>query len=363
MNLSRMPEDDGKKSVELHTISKAYGEKKAVDDVTLDVREGEFLTLLGPSGCGKTSLLMMIAGFVSPTSGDISAAGRDITDLPPERRNFGMVFQGYALFPHLNVRDNIAYPLRRRGLGRETISTRVQDVLTKVQLAGLETRFPRELSGGQQQRVALARAIVFRPDLVLLDEPLSALDASLRSDLQVELRALHRETGMTFVCVTHDQDEALSMSDRIAVMNGGRIAQVSSPHELFSRPKNKFVATFMGAKNILAGEVISEEAGNVRYRVGGEVFAQERPTRWSERKELIVALRPHNINVDGAGNQIAGRVKTVSYLGIDVILTTETTIGTLTSRHPADERSLSIREGDQIELFWSPSDGIVVDAE
>lgn len=363
MNLSRMPEAAGKKNVELHTISKAYGVKKAVDAVNLDVREGEFLTLLGPSGCGKTSLLMMIAGFVAPTGGNIQSAGREITTLPPERRNFGMVFQGYALFPHLNIRDNIAYALRRRGIGREAIATRVQDVLDKVQLAGLETRFPRELSGGQQQRVALARAIVFRPDLVLLDEPLSALDASLRSDLQVELRALHRETGMTFVCVTHDQDEALSMSDRIAVMNGGRIAQVSSPHELFSRPKNRFVATFMGAKNILAGEVISEESGIVKYRVGEEVLVQERPGNWSKHKDFIVALRPHNIHLAGTGNRIAGRVKTVSYLGMDVILTTDTAIGTLSSRHPADERSLSIHEGHQIELCWSPSDGIVVDAE
>ena len=240
-------------SLTLRGISKHYVAVRAVDDVDLVVPRGEFLTLLGPSGSGKTTILMMIAGFVHPTSGDILLDDREITHLPPEKRNFGMVFQGYALFPHMTVEQNVGFPLKVRRMGRAEAEPLISDVLDLVQLAHLRDRLPRQLSGGQQQRVALARALVFSPDILLLDEPLGALDKKLRTEVQIELKDLHRRVGTTFLYVTHDQEEALSMSDRIAIVRDGKFVQMGRPDELYERPASRFVADFLGKSNFFTG--------------------------------------------------------------------------------------------------------------
>ena len=240
--------------IELAGLSKWYGPgAPAVDGVDLDVAPGEFLTLLGPSGSGKTTILNMIAGFVEPTEGRILLNGRDVSALPPHRRNFGMVFQSYALFPHLTVAQNIAFPLRERKTGRDEIARRVAEVMELTDLRGLDQRRPHELSGGQQQRVALARAVVFSPSVLLLDEPLSALDRKLRQSLQREIKRLHDELQLTFVFVTHDQDEAMTLSDRIAVFHDGRLERIGTPRELYRRPGTRFVAQFLGESNVFAG--------------------------------------------------------------------------------------------------------------
>ncbi|MBM3524592.1 MAG: ABC transporter ATP-binding protein, partial [Alphaproteobacteria bacterium] len=247
-------------NLHIRNLVKRYGSVAAVDDVTFTVERGRFVTLLGPSGSGKTTVLMAIAGFVEPTSGRILVGERDITDLPPEKRNFGMVFQGYALFPHLTVAENVAFPLRVRKIGASETTERVKRALDLVQLGTLGERLPRQLSGGQQQRVALARALVFEPELLLLDEPLSALDKKLRAELQWELKALHQRVGLTFIYVTHDQDEALSMSDEIAILRDGKIVQSGGPGELYDKPRSRFVADFLGKSNFITGVVEHADA-------------------------------------------------------------------------------------------------------
>ena len=236
----------------LQAIAKRYGGVTAVDRLSLEVASGEFVSLLGPSGSGKTTTLMMIAGFIIPSSGSILLDGKNITRLPPYRRNIGMVYQNYALFPHMTVGRNVAFPLRMRGVGRDEIARRVGRALELVQLKGLSERRPTELSGGQQQRVALARALVFEPPLLLMDEPLGALDKKLRQELQSEIKRIQRETRGTVIYVTHDQEEALSLSDRVVVLNHGRIEQVGPPGELYERPRTRFVAEFLGAANFLS---------------------------------------------------------------------------------------------------------------
>ncbi|KQW52678.1 MULTISPECIES: ABC transporter ATP-binding protein [Ensifer] len=241
------------RSLTLRSVNKSYdGKHMAADDVSLDIKAGEFVSFLGPSGSGKTTTLMMIAGFQHPTSGEIRLGERAIDKLPPHKRNIGMVFQNYALFPHMTIADNVAFPLRMRGVERAEKDRRSREALAKVGLQGFEKRVPSELSGGQQQRVALARALVFQPDVILLDEPLGALDKALREHMQVELKRIHRDLGVTMVYVTHDQSEAMTMSDRIAVFNGGRIEQVGTPNEIYFAPKSRFVASFIGDSNIIA---------------------------------------------------------------------------------------------------------------
>ncbi len=241
--------------LEVCNIDKFYGNTQALSQVSLSIPKGGFVTLLGPSGSGKTTLLKILAGFEGVSAGEIRHDGRDITALKPEKRNFGLVFQGYALFPHMTVFDNVAYPLRVRRMGRDEISTRVNAMLELVHLASFGRRKPHELSGGQQQRVALARALVFEPDLLLLDEPMSALDKKLRGDLQDQLRAIHHRLGTTFINVTHDQEEAMHMSDIIAVMNHGQIEQFDTAHRLYRNPSSRFVADFVGKSNIFSGVV------------------------------------------------------------------------------------------------------------
>ncbi len=295
-------------------ISKRYGSTVALDDVSLRIGRGQFVTLLGPSGSGKTTLLMVIAGFVAADSGQVLLDGRPVGHLPPEKRAFGMVFQGYALFPHLSVAENVAFPLRVRRVARAEIAERVAAALDMVQLGGLAERMPRQLSGGQQQRVALARALVFRPSLLLLDEPLSALDKNLRVSMQEELRALHERLGLTFVYVTHDQQEALSLSDEVAILHRGRLVQVGQPAALYERPVSRFVAGFLGRSNFWPGTVEQREAGGFAYRVGEHVFWQAGA---ASGPDVTVALRPEKLIVDVAGcvNQIEGVVTTSLYLG------------------------------------------------
>ncbi|WP_414473907.1 ABC transporter ATP-binding protein [Microvirga sp. M2] len=284
-------------SIEIRNINKFYGSAQALFDVSLSVRKGEFVTLLGPSGSGKTTLLKIIAGFEPVSSGSITMGGADVTALPPEKRNFGLVFQGYALFPHMSVYDNIAYPLKVRRLSRGEIDARVEAMLDLVQLGRFSNRRPSELSGGQQQRVALARALVFKPDLLLLDEPMSALDKKLRIDLQEELRDIHRTLGTTFINVTHDQEEAMHMSDRIAVMNHGRISQYDTSFNLYRRPNSRFVADFIGKSNIFSG-AISRQGEDSVFR--SEQIAFPLVERLSAQDDAMVMIRPEDASIETA---------------------------------------------------------------
>jgi spermidine/putrescine ABC transporter ATP-binding subunit len=259
----------GDAAVQLDGVTKRFGAVTAVADTWLKVRRGEFLTFLGPSGCGKTTLLNLIAGFLEPDSGELFIGGERVTDTPPHRRSIGMVFQNYALFPHMNVADNVAFGLKMRKTPREEIRKRVAAALDVVRLGGLGERRPRQLSGGQQQRVALARALVINPQVLLLDEPLSALDKNLRAEMQVELKQIHQRVGITTVFVTHDQGEALSLSDRIAVMSNGVIQQISPPNEVYRRPANSFVASFIGDINRIPGQLVGRSGAALEVEIAG----------------------------------------------------------------------------------------------
>ncbi len=290
-------------AVELCEVSKVFqggrdsGEVRAVDNVTLPISQGEFFTLLGPSGCGKTTILRMIAGFESPTAGEILIAGVPMGDLPPNRRPVNIVFQNYALFPHLSVGENVGFGLRVRRVPREERERRVREALALVQLPGLEDRRPTQLSGGQQQRVALARALINEPMVLLLDEPLGALDLKLRKAVQVELKLLQAELGITFIYVTHDQEEALTMSDRIAVLKDGQIQQVGAPREIYDQPVNRFVADFIGETNFLPG-VIRESSELVWLDIGGITIRSEANGRdYTPGQQVTLAIRPEKINL------------------------------------------------------------------
>ena len=353
-------------SLRLERISKRYGEYLAVDTVSLEIGTGKFVTLLGPSGSGKTTLLMMIAGFVEPSTGRIFAGTQDITALPPERREFGMVFQGYALFPNMTVAENLAFPLRLRRVA--AVAREVARMLDVVRLPGLGGRYPRELSGGQQQRVALARALIFNPKVLLLDEPLSALDKRLRAGLQEELRDLHQRLGTTFVFVTHDQDEALSMSDEVVIINHGRIVQQGTPKALYDRPETRFVADFLGRTNFIAGhiEVLSEE--RLAYRVGGRNFEQALQagtTGIVRGGEVLIGLRPEKIVLtaeeptDGV-NRLAGEVTSVSYEGADYRVRVATPIGPMQVAVPARHGGIEPVGGARLWLSWNPAASVVL---
>ncbi len=341
--------------LELRGLTKSYGAHRAVDDVSLEVAGGEFLTLLGPSGSGKTTLLMMVAGFTAPSAGDVLADGRAITAMPPERRNFGMVFQGYALFPHMTVAGNVAYPLRVRGVGRAETARRVREALSLVRLANLDDRLPRHLSGGQQQRVAIARALVFGPGLLLLDEPLGALDRQLRAEVQVELKALHAALGTTFVYVTHDQDEALSMSDRIAIVHHGRLEQVGAPAALYEQPRTRFAAEFLGSSNCLVAEPRDRQGELQRLEVGGRSILHRGPV---PNRRAVLAIRPERITLAHAepdtANRAPGRVRDVAYLGATLQASIRTeAFGTLAVRCMA-WGAPTLEPGAPVWVGWAP---------
>ena len=307
-------------AVELSGVTKRFGEFVAVDDLTLEIREGEFFSLLGPSGCGKTTTLRMIAGFEEPSEGSISVAGEPMLGVPPYRRPVNTVFQSYAVFPHMNVFDNVAFGLRRAGVKGDELRQRVTQACEMVQLSGFEKRKPGALSGGQQQRVALARALVNKPKVLLLDEPLGALDLKLRKEMQLELKSLQHEVGITFVYVTHDQEEALTMSDRIAVMNEGRVQQVADPNALYESPRNHFVANFIGQTNVFSGTVESVNADRVTLRTrGGERI--EAVTREENRVEVgaeaQATVRPEKVRFGSAGDNVSNaEIRQIVYLGV-----------------------------------------------
>jgi len=309
--------------IRLDHVTKDYGlAAPAVDDISLTIEPGEFMTLLGPSGSGKTTTLNLIAGFETLTAGSIALNGTDVSDVPPHRRNLGMLFQNYALFPHLTVAQNVAYPLRERKVGKREIARKVAEVLELVQLTGRDDNHPSQLSGGQQQRVALARAIVFEPEALLLDEPLGALDRNLRSALQTEIRRIHREVGSTFVFVTHDQEEAMNLSDRIALFNNGRIEQVGTPQQLYAEPETLFTAKFLGDSNVFElGEAALD--GNVAW--DGESWVIDPATVAAHpgvRASSAVVVRPEDVEVAGGrddvpagANAVRATVRDVEYMG------------------------------------------------
>src|ERR1700742_5154827 len=288
--------------VELRSLTKRYDEVVAVDAIDATVNAGDFFPLLGPSGCGKKTTLRMIAGFVRPTDGEILLDGVDVAQVPPHQRNVHTVFQNYALFPHLNVFDNVAFGLRRRKVAKDEAKRRVEEALTLVELGGYASRRPQQLSGGQQQRVALARALVLRPAVLLLDEPLGALDAKIRKQLRLELKALQEEVGITFVFVTHDQEEALSMSDRVAVMNNGRIDQVGTPAEVYEDPASVFVADFLGVSNLMDAEPIAWSGGECSVRIG-ETTLRARCGDVAARGRVRIVARPERLELLEHGAQ------------------------------------------------------------
>jgi putative spermidine/putrescine transport system ATP-binding protein len=357
-------------------LAKSYGELRAVDGISLDVSPGEFVTFLGPSGSGKTTTLRMIAGFIEPDHGQIEVDGRSLVGVPPYRRDIGMVFQNYALFPHMTAGQNIAFPLEMQGLKKPEVRRRTDEALALVRLASLGYRYPRQLSGGQQQRIALARAIVFRPRLLLMDEPLGALDKKLREALQLEITHVSRQVGVTVVYVTHDQEEALVMSDRIAIFNQGRIEQLGTGEDLYDRPASLFVADFIGESNIFRGRL--EIQGDLAWVVRG-------PFRWRVSTEAVqrvgipagaaaaVVVRPERLLVEaavpptamtespGISNASAAVLKEIIYLGSSrkyVLTLGDGTVATV--RRQADQAGPELRTGQEVVVGWRVADGVVV---
>ncbi|PYM57944.1 MAG: spermidine/putrescine ABC transporter ATP-binding protein [Candidatus Rokuibacteriota bacterium] len=354
---------DAGAEIEFRSVTRTFGDVIAVRDVSLRVAEGEFVTLLGPSGSGKTTLLMMLAGFLVPTGGDIRINGASVVLRPAHKRDLGIVFQHYALFPHLSVFDNVAFPLRLRRMSGVEIRTSVERLLELVRLPGLAARRPRELSGGQQQRVALARALVFNPSALLMDEPLGALDRKLRAHMQEEIRDIQRSLRITTLYVTHDQDEAMTMSDRIAVLNEGRLEQVAGPAELYARPANAFVADFLGDANFLRATVVDAGAGQLVAVTGGGLRVTVTATRPAgPGQELVLVLRPEALRLLAAGesddNCHDGVVEGALFLGglTRVRIRAGKELLTLaTTRTPL---SGHVRTGDSVRLGWS-ADAVV----
>ena len=356
--------------VRLEHVVKRFGDTIAVDDLVLDIAHGEFFSLLGPSGCGKTTTLSMIGGFEMPTSGIVYLGGKDVSRVPPYRRDVNTVFQSYALFPHLDVFGNVAFGLRRRRMKREDVVRRVGEALKLVDLPKFEERRPAQLSGGQQQRVALARALVNEPRVLLLDEPLGALDLKLRKQMQIELKRIQRDVGITFLYVTHDQEEAMAMSDRLAVMNSGRIEQVGSPEDVYERPTTEFVASFLGASNLIPGKV-TERAQDGYASVtldGGDSVLVPRDRVPPGQAAVKVGVRPEKLHLESgdappsAGyNAISGRVVSASYLGVSHQYTVEGPGGSTVTvyvqnlgRHPSPGL------GDTVRLAWQPEHTFIV---
>ncbi|MDB5652783.1 MAG: spermidine/putrescine transporter ATP-binding subunit [Tardiphaga sp.] len=356
-------------------VRKSFGRFTAVDGLSLDIQAGEFFALLGPSGCGKTTLLRMLAGFETPDAGRILLDGADVADVLPHQRPVNMMFQNYALFPHLNVRDNISFGLKNAGLTRLGIDSRVGEMLDLVKLNGLETRKPHQLSGGQKQRVALARALARRPQLLLLDEPLAALDKKLREETQAELVALQRRLGTTFVIVTHDQDEAMTMADRIGVMNNGRLEQVATPRQLYEAPESRWVAGFVGDINLIEGEVTLHDGHRLTVATAGAgTLLATAPRQPLEGTSICLAIRPEKIRLSrkgpaperghvGAMNSVEGVVSEVGYRGglsvyqikLDHGATLRAALAN-TARLDVDAYSI----GQRVVAWFAPDDGVVL---
>ncbi|MET9654809.1 MULTISPECIES: ABC transporter ATP-binding protein [unclassified Streptomyces] len=352
-------------AVRLDRVSKRYAAAYAVDGVTLDIAQGEFFSLLGPSGCGKTTLLRMTGGFADPTAGSILLDGEDVTGLPPDKRNVNTVFQSYALFDHLSLADNVAFGLKRKGVARAEIRRRVADMLDLVQLGPLADRKPTTLSGGQRQRVALARALVNRPQVLLLDEPLAALDLKLRRRMQVELKQIQREVGITFVFVTHDQDEALTMSDRLAVMNEGRVEQCGTPEDVYEHPTNGFVASFMGTSNLVAG---TYRAGEVVPDGGGPALPVGPRPDVSDGSRVSLSIRPEKVwlsDFEPGMATVRGTVRETVYSGPTTTYLIElapgVTVSVLEQNTVRSRREDRWRGGEEVEIGWKPEHCLVLD--
>ncbi|MFI0848773.1 ABC transporter ATP-binding protein [Mesorhizobium sp. IMUNJ 23232] len=358
--------------VEFRGVSKSYGETvQAVRELDLEIRRGEFLTLLGPSGSGKTTALMMLAGFEAPSAGEIFIDSRRIDRVPANKRGIGMVFQNYALFPHMTVAENLAFPLEVRGLAKAEIERRVKSVLDMVQLPGLGSRRPDQLSGGQQQRIAVARALIFEPKLVLMDEPLGALDKQLREQMQFEIKDIHARLGVTFVYVTHDQTEALTMSDRIAVFNAGRVQQLSTPNELYERPRTSFVASFIGENNRMPG-LVEAVASNGELSValaegGGTLRAVAPEGRFAPGASVMLSVRPERIvlvtdGVVAPANEMPATIVQSVYVGDHIRLVARAAGGRSFIVKLANTPSLpALPPGAAIRLGWRSQDCLALD--
>jgi spermidine/putrescine transport system ATP-binding protein len=360
--------------VRLVQVSKAFGDVYAVDHIDLEVNDGEFFSLLGPSGCGKTTTLRMIGGFEQPTSGRIELQGEDVTWLPPYKRHVNTVFQNYALFPHLSIYENVAFGLRRQKQVKDSeIKSRVTDMLKLVELPGFENRRPTQISGGQAQRVALARALINRPGVLLLDEPLGALDLKLRKQMQFELKRIQREVGITFVYVTHDQEEAMTMSDRIAVMNKGHYEQLGDPEALYERPTTRFVAGFLGVSNLLGGECQGTADGLGIIQLADGTIVKAPAEAVYGRTTVDVGVRPEKIRLHKAGadtpsghNCLSGVVTDASYMGVSTSYIVETRGGARVMVYEQNIERTTKEElwtrGDQVDLTWIPDHTFVVEA-
>ena len=358
-------------AIELVDVTKRYGDAVALDGISLRIDAGEFFCLLGPSGCGKTTTLNLIGGFIPLTSGELRIEGRRVNDLPPHQRNVNTVFQNYALFPHMSVAENVAFGLRMEGLSRDEIDRRVDEYLDLVGLADLHDRLPTQLSGGQAQRVALARALAKRPAVLLLDEPLGALDLKLRKQMQVELSRIHRQVGTTFVFVTHDQEEALSMSTRIAVMAGGRVRQIGTPREIYEGPVDRFVADFIGELNFLDGRMTDAVDGPRFQLRDGTLVAAAAPATGATNGHASLMIRPEALEVgrlaqtsNGPTVVIPGRATNIAFMGNHTRITVETDAGVLVAlrfRGDSDEGAVEEEMLDrEVQVWWDPRESTVV---
>lgn len=356
-----MSDTQGNVIIRLKDVDKSFDDERVVKKLNLDVEEGEFLTMLGPSGCGKTTTLRMIAGFEVPTSGQIFLEGEDVDDKKPNERNVNTVFQNYALFPHMNVFDNIAFGLVEKKVKKDEIRRRVEEMIKLVQLDGMEKRMPAQMSGGQKQRVAIARALVNRPKVLLLDEPLGALDLKLRKQMQGELKALQRQLGITFIYVTHDQEEALTMSDRIAVMNRGRLEQVGTPEEVYNHPETKFVADFIGESNIIEGYIENMTDDSIEVTMeSGKAVMQETGYRMEEM--VYLCIRPENLKISTEpreGFRFRGQVREHIFIGSTNKTMIEMPNGQmLKSVTPAEDELIPV--GTAVNVFWNPGKAVVM---
>ena len=368
----RAPEGRGDPVVVLDQVVKRFGAVTAVDHLSLDIVRGEFFSMLGPSGCGKTTTLRMIGGFEAPTEGTIALDGRDVTELPAYRRDVNTVFQSYGLFPHLNVFDNVAFGLRRRKVAGKDVDRRVLEALELVNLGAYRKRRPAQLSGGQQQRVALARALVNHPKVLLLDEPLGALDLKLRKQMQLELKRIQKEVGITFIFVTHDQEEAMTISDRIAVMNQGRIEQLGPPEAVYDRPATAFVAEFLGASNLLEGTYRGAQDGwGLVSLVGGDTVRIPADPLRRQGERLRVGVRPEKIDIcppgvapEPAANHVAGTLSSAVFVGVSYQYFFETSGGReLCAFERNGGKGAIARMGDAVRLAWRPEHTFVISME
>ena len=356
----RVPESD----VHLEQVTKQFGDQVAVDDLTLDIDRGEFFSLLGPSGCGKTTTLRMIGGFEEPTAGTIELGGVDVTGLPAHRRDVNTVFQSYALFPHLDVFENVAFGLRRKKISGRDLEGRVKEILRLVDLPGYEHRKPSQLSGGQRQRVALARALVNQPRLLLLDEPLGALDLKLRKQMQLELKSIQQAVQITFLYVTHDQEEAMTMSNRLAVMRHGKIEQMGPPEDVYDSPRTEFVAGFLGASNLLPGEVQDRTNGTtVVLAADGSVLRVPADRMPGDATTVRIGVRPEKIHIEAASapppgdgwNAVEGGLRDVTYIGVSHQFTVDGPAGSRLTVYEQNRGTTGIpTPGERVRLRWKP---------